>query len=325
MCSVKIEESKTGNRLPFPEILFPVSLYQSLPASADSQQHPTSVQYWSTWQPGPLSQIKCRKAGSYNVKLKDDSTNCWITGIAITKDGRRLLADNYNNKLKVLSRDMKFLSSLSLSDGLRDIAVISDQEAVVTTSNKSLVILSIPSNQIYTKTTTTLSFDVWGITKFKDKLAITSVSPRPCAVKLIDHTGRVYWSVSSDQQVRSLFHWPYYLNHSEGTSNITVTDGGNNTMTLLDGDTGAVISRRQVTGKSPYGVTTDTTGNVYVCYDATSEISVMSADFCEDRILLSKKNGLRGSPQAIGYDGTTHCLVVSYFGGANNIDCYKLS
>ena len=52
-----------------------------------------------------LTQLKGRKLRSYNVKLSDDKVTCWITGMAITNDGRRLLVDYNNKKVKLFSRE----------------------------------------------------------------------------------------------------------------------------------------------------------------------------------------------------------------------------
>ena len=96
-----------------------------------------------------LTQLKGRKLRSYNVKLSDDKAGCQITGTAITNDGRRLLVDFDKTKVELFSRDMKLLSFLSLSDHPRGIAVLSDQEAFVTTYNMSLVLLDIWSSHVY--------------------------------------------------------------------------------------------------------------------------------------------------------------------------------
>ena len=103
-----------------------------------------------------LTQLKGRKLRSYNVKLSDDRYDCNITGMAITNDDRRLLVDYYNNKVKLFSQDMRLLSSLSLSDSPRRIAVISDKEAVVTTDNKSLKLLDISGRKMSIIDTTAL-------------------------------------------------------------------------------------------------------------------------------------------------------------------------
>lgn len=87
-------------------------------------------------------------------------------------------------------------------------------------------------------------------------------------MKMIDPSGNIYWSVSSNQEIQSLFQSHFYvIRHDDGRSaTIVVTDTGNRTLTLLDGDDGSVINRRQVKGKKPFGVTSETDGNVYVCY-----------------------------------------------------------
>ncbi|MEW8486502.1 MAG: hypothetical protein AB2705_15085 [Candidatus Thiodiazotropha sp.] len=239
------------------------------------------------------------------------------------------MADYDNKKVKIFSHDIKLLSSVSVPDRPWDIAVISEREAVVTTGYNSLVILDISSSQLSIKTTTQLPYEVWGISRYNNKLVVTSPYSKPPSVKLIDQTGRVYWSVSSDQQGRPLFSWPKYVSSpGDGRScSVIVTDQGNNTLTLLNGDTGEVITRRQLKqGKYPRGVTTDTDGNVYVCYYWTSEVAVLSGDLLEEKILLSK---LSGPPQAIVYDDTTHLLTVSYclssLIGYDKVDQFKLS
>ena len=259
-----------------------------------------------------LTQLKGRKLGSYNVKLSDDEVKCWITGMAITNDGRRLLVDNYNNKVKLFSRDMKLLSSLSLSDHPCGIAVISDKEAVVTTDNKSLVLLGISGGKMSINDTTRVPYDVDGISKYGEKL-VTSHSPEPRSVKLIDKTGRVYWSVSTDDQGQSLFSKPWYVTSDIERNTVTVTDWENNTLTVLNGDTGDVIKRRSVKYKWPYGVTTGPSGNIYVCYYATREVAELTGDLAKERILLSQQDDQGDGPWAIAYDKTCGQLITSYY------------
>ena len=258
-----------------------------------------------------LTQLKGRKLRSHNVKLSDDRNDCCIRGMAITNDGRRLLVDRCNSKVKLFSRDMKLLSSLSLSDPPRDIAVLSDQEAVVTTANKSLVILDISGSYMSINTTTALSYDVRSISKYGEKLAVTSDIPMPASVKLIDKTGRVYWLVSSDGQGQSLFSdpmfdslfsIPMFVTSDIERNTVTVTDFGNFTLTLLNGDTGDIIKRRDVDDKGPYGVTTGPSGNIYVCYYDTREVAELTGELSEERILLSQQDGLGDRPYAITYD-----------------------
>ena len=101
-----------------------------------------------------------------------------------------------------------------------------------------------------------------------------------------------------------------------------MTDRNNNTLTLLNGETGDF--RRQLKNKMPFSVTSDTSGNVYVCYRETQEISVLSGGMTEEKILLSIQDGLSGYPEVIVYDDKTQRLLISYY-DTDNVDSFKLS
>ena len=324
MGSVKLDKSKC--EITIPEILYPVSSIQQSRAGPANKVVAAAGKRESARQSVALTQLKGRKLKRYNVKLSNDREKCEITGMAITNDGRRLLVDYGNDKVKLFSRDMKLLSSLSLSDYPRGIAVLSDKEAVVTTVNKSLVLLGISGSKMSINDTTRVFYDVDGISKYGEKLAVTSPSPEPPSVKLLDKTGRVYWSVSSGQG-QSLFSFPQYVTSDIDRNTVTVTDCGNNTLTVLNGDTGAVIKRRSVKDKSPWGVTTGPFGNIYVCYRNTREVAVLTRDLAEERILLSQQDGLGDDPWSIAYDKSCGQLITSYVDSVydNSVDVFELS
>ena len=227
---------------------------------------------------------------------------------------------------------MKLLSSLSLSDGPYDIAVLSNQEVVVTRDNESLVLLDISSRHMSINSTTALSYGVRGVSRYGEKLVVTSDSyrPEPPSVKLIDKTGIVYWSVSTNVKGKSLFNNPGYVTSDIERSTVTATDWGNNTLTVLNGDTGAVIKRRSVKDKCPRGVTTGPSGNIYVCYDVTREVAELTGDLAKERTLLSQQKGLCVGPW-IAYDKSCGQLLTSYefgydFGSRRNgVDVWELS
>ena len=326
MGSVKLDKSKC--EITIPEILYPVSSTQQSRAGPANKVVAAAGKSHSARQSVALTQLKGRKLKRYNVKLSDDWNDCEITGMAITNDGRRLLVDWKNNKVKLFSRDMKLLSSLSLSDYPCGIAVISDKEAVVTTDNRSLKLLGISGRKMSINDTTRVPYDVCAISKYGEKLAVTSYSPRPSSVKLIDKTGRVYWSMPTDDQGQSLFNNPRYVTSDIERNTVTVTDWGNKTLTVLNGDTGDVIKRRSVKDKSPYGVTTGPSGNIYVCYFNTHEVAELTGDLAEERILLSQQDGLGDEPYAIAYDKSCGQLITSYgyYSSANNsVDVWELS
>ena len=256
-----------------------------------------------------FGQIKARQIGNYNVRTKEDSNTCWITGVAITSCGQKLFVDNNNGKVKLFSRDMRFLSSVQVHG--YDITTLNDMEAVVT-SGKYLSFLEVANEKLKIKHTINLSFDSYGITHRKDNLICTDLHQ----LHVIDRQG-------SEQLlgVQSSFRGSLYICSNSDRRWIVATDRGTNTITVLDANNGAVITSRQMektTGWSYRGVAVDTSDNIFVC--GGKEIIVMSGDLKNERVLFNIDN----VAQAIAYDGTKHQLIISQWGN-DSVCCLQLS
>ena len=63
-----------------------------------------------------------------------------------------------------------------------------------------------------------------------------------------------------------------------------------------------------------------------MCYYETDEVAVLTKDLSQENILLSKRDGLSGHPQAIVFDAVDHQLLVSYdsVDSRNTVDCFRL-
>ena len=118
--------------------------------------------------------------------------------------------------------------------------------------------------------------------------------------------------MSSDDQGQSLFSFPQYVTSDIDRNTVTVTDSLNNTLTVLNGDTGDVIKRRSVKYKCPWGITNGPSGNIYVCYCNTAVVAELTGDLAEERILLSQQDGLGYGPRVIAYDKSYGQLITSY-------------
>ena len=199
-----------------------------------------------------------------------------------------------------------------------------DKETVVSTYDPKLIFLHILDNKLTIKREVQLRFHVHGITRYKNYLIVTNFSAVPKTVKLIDMNGKVIWSLSTGDTGQSLFRVPWYVSSfPDGkSSSVIVTDRDNDTLTLLNGDTGEFITTHQLERECPNGVATDNAGNVYICYFGTSEVAVLSADLSREKILLSGQQGLRSSPQAIAFHEMSRQLVISYFDDSR-IDIYQ--
>ena len=326
--TMKIDTSEAGIAISVPEISFPMSIYQSLTVpqgSGAETSRGASGRVTEMWT--PLSLMKARKLTRYNTKLDDDALDCTITGMAIMNDGKRLLVDFNNWKIKLFSPDMKPLCSLSLSLYAKPyaLAVTGDREAVVNCYNDAiLLIVNISEREMSVKETIKLPFTVRGVTPYLDKLIVTSLSTSPSSVKLIDRSGRVYWSSDIDENGRPLFTRPWYVSCSDGGA--AIVSDNNNILTVMNAETGDIITGCHIKWKGLTGATTDTAGNIYVCYHSTGQVAVLAKDLSREKILLSRKGGLANFPQAIVYHAEDHQLLVSNASedSRNCIDCFAL-
>ena len=115
-CHATTGTRESKSEITIPEIVYPVSSTHQSYASPANTIFAAAGKRESARQSVALTQLKGCKLGRYKVKLSDDKKKYWITGMAITNDGRRLLVDENNKKVKLFSQDMELFSSLSLSD-----------------------------------------------------------------------------------------------------------------------------------------------------------------------------------------------------------------
>ena len=275
--------------------------------------------------------VVAKKLKSYKVKLDGDTSTCWITGIAITNNGRILLVDRNNNTVKAFSASMELQSSLKfqLVDGkIFDITIINDEEAVLNTDwNDHLLVLDISDDQLRIRRKYQLPFPCKILTtcKLNDKLVAVTDKQAFRAVKMFDLLGTVYWSVSEDLvegQCPYLYMYVAAYGDTE-TATVVVTDQEQNALLCLDGINGTITKKVQLKSKAPSGVTFDGDGNMYVCMSDTQAIVALNADMSEEKTILTRKNKLGGRPQAIAYDSNTRRLFVSY--PSDFIDIFQLS
>ena len=146
----------------------------------------------------PKPQPKGTKVASFIVAVDSDKNDCWITGIAVDNNGRKLLADKHNKKVKLFSREMKSLCCVSVPSEPWDIVMIGENKAAVTCGHW-LVILQVSDKQLRIKSKNKMLFEMRGICLYKDKLIVTVPHSEPRCERLSNQTGKIDWSVSSDK------------------------------------------------------------------------------------------------------------------------------
>lgn len=289
----------------------------------------------------PLSKIKAVYKNTFDLEpflggkrnLTGNISQHSCDGMAITEDGLLIFSDSWYRRVSMLSTQpaLKFLSYVKIPEIPKGLALTSETEVAVCTE-KGIVVLDITSTKLKIKDKINLPYDVSGITKYRDKFIVTSsglpcghVSPIGSTVKLIDRSGTIYWSVSHDQTGPLKYGTPESVcSYINGLSSfVIVSDNIRQSLTLLNGETGSVITRQYLPTKHPFGVTTDTAGNVFVCYKNSREISVFNRDLSEEKVIISTEDGLPEEPRVITYDGSTKQLFVGHW-GRSMCECFEL-
>lgn len=67
----------------------------------------------------------------FDVKMEDDIKDCWYIGVVFFSDGRFVLVDCFNWKLKLFSKNYWFLNSIFFIMKFWDVIVVGENEIVV--------------------------------------------------------------------------------------------------------------------------------------------------------------------------------------------------
>ena len=289
----------------------------------------------------PLSKIKAVYKNTFDLKpylggkrnLTRNMSEHSCDGMAITEDGLLIFSDSWYRRVSMFSTQpaLKFLSYVKIPEIPKGLALISETEVAICTE-KGITILDITSAKLKIKDKINLPYDVSGITRARDKFIVTSsglpcgdASPVGSTVKLIDRSGTIYWSVCHDQKGPLKYGTPESIcSYIDGLSSfVVVSDNIRQSLTLLNGDTGSVITRRYLPNEKPFGVTADTAGNVYVCYKNSREISVFNRDLSDEKVIISTEDGLPEEPRVITYDSASKQLFVGHW-GRTACECFEL-
>ena len=273
-----------------------------------------------------ISHIIARKMSHMNITSPKDNGQPGVGGLAVTDNGTLLVGDWSNRTLKVFSQDSTLLSSVPLSDECLDVTVTEDDIAVVSTRDKTLHFLNIsnpPSPSV--QRPISLSYTVWGITTYKDRLVVTARTTPP-SVRMIDRNGKEVWSVTKGPDNQQLFDRPYYIVTSKinATETVIVSDRWKETLTLLNANNGSLLKIVDMKGKGPLGITVDNDGNIFVACGTTREICVWSNDFAKSRTLISVKD-LERELHCIAYSRSTDTLYISYNRACDYTERFQLS
>lgn len=224
------------------------------------------------------------------VQLAGD-VQCWITGISVFPSGEIIMVDMSNRKIKLFSKEFEFLSKVALDAIPQDISVSAvDASCAYFTkpfSKEGIQKVNMSDGKLTLKEYFVTNGTNRGITCTKAGI-LTSVQDgryhdvdiNHFKIYLLDYTGNILQSVSTDTSGSRLFKLPLYFTVNGSGKQMIVADCIKQTSYILNVDMSGKIKFKYegMNGNpiTPRGLTIDEEDNIYVTEWERNNIYVLS-------------------------------------------------
>lgn len=256
-----------------------------------------------------------QKLRCFNARLGSDLSYCRITGIEVLEDGRILLCDNNNDKIKLFQYDGTFVSDYFVEGFPLDLCIINQYTIVVTNDiGNKLVFLKIVGDEIVHDKDIQVTPGAVGICAIDGDLLLTYPWCNPPEIVKIDEQGYAIEKFKRDAKRKPLFDARpvsvCFFSNQIYVSCLSI-DGKKDKIYKLskDGQILTILDHPEL--KEARYVSKDMFGNIYVCSMLKSSIIRFDRSGQGSSVVMSKLDGLR-DPCAIGILDQT--LVIAQAG-----------
>lgn len=209
------------------------------------------------------------KVSSFGVRMHNDKSPCDITGSTVMPDGRLVLVDYNNKKLKVLDGDFKLMSDFKTDGAAFDATTLSQNQVAITVpKEKRIHFLSLQdgmkiADSIHTR------LECWGLDHLDDKL-ITVTNSDDHMILFFNKKGTELISCSLGSQDPNM-KWPISV-CVDTKDKIYVCCQGEGDSEDISGCLVTIDSTTQVRSmymdpglRKPTSCTRDDDGNIFLC------------------------------------------------------------
>ena len=268
--------------------------------------------------------MKVKSTKEENIELPDDNERPYITGCTFLSNGRILLCDNENSKVKLLDSDMSVKKSLKLSDRPYNVAAVGENEAIITFVSEKINDLQ----NIYTQPDLkpskkiTLPDKCYGLQVVNDEIYTTfHKDSGHDEIWRLDRAGNI---MSKTVLTQSNSDWSFDLGVCLAGSSprVYLTDWYNDRVTCIQLDGKMVYQyedKKQL--ERPNGIYVDSMGNSFVCGYRSQNVVVITADGRKHGEVLTSKD-IR-YPRCIDYRPEDNTLIVGCYNNSK-LFVYKL-
>jgi hypothetical protein len=239
------------------------------------------------------------------VWIAGDRGRCGIVGGVYLNDGKLLLADCDNFKMKLFTENGRILHNLVLKSKPSDFAMIDEQTFAVTFPSASgLQFLHLKGNTIREGNYVSTSRINHSLSYSDNCLYLLSNS----GIAVCDKEARETSFLKFKEHGVPASNAPCYIKAC--SSGLVVTDPEKHKVELFSLDGRLLQSYTSSDLKQPTGIDIDADGNIFVCCKHSSNIHQFNEDGQRVKIILTEKDGVE-NPMAIRFQKFTNKFFVS--------------
>ena len=272
-----------------------------------------------------LTGKQAKEIGEFNARYCDDNEdcNCWFTGAKFLSDGRILLADRTNRKLKLFSSSFNAESELLLSSKPWDVTVISDKEVAVSLPAESQIqFVSVSQTNMAATRAFYTDEPCFGIHYVDGKIMGVTYDGDPPNLKIMSVEGQELTYASVDEDGFTLFSKPVYVASNANGSEIFVVDERLGCVVNLTEKGERHFTYAAMDLGHAAGIATDNEGNIYICGNTSNTVHVLSPEGNRIKVLVTGED--ISYPRAIAFEPKEQRLLVTQ-GDKDIVKVYSLA
>ncbi|XP_060580314.1 uncharacterized protein LOC132737091 [Ruditapes philippinarum] len=251
-------------------------------------------------------QYKIKSTKEVNVKLSNDNMECYISDICRLPDGKILLTDCNNNKVKRLNINNSVENIYDFYACPSGICCVSNSEVAVKLDNNKIQLFSVGPPLSKGRTIDIENGNQFGLTMCCGDLWSSASN----GVNVYSTSSKLVKSIVNDQNGKSIFK-SNVQQMSVTSDTVIVTDCSDGAVCL--NKNGVVIRElRDSRLKCTVGVCVADDGTVFICGYQSNNIVMFDSDGNCLGELIGKDSGLK-KPVNMCFDGTKKRLIVGFY------------
>ena len=255
-----------------------------------------------------------------NVKLQSDAKVAGISGSTFLSPGELILCDYYNNKLKLLNKNLQMKESIDVPGRPWDVAPVDQHQVIVTLPNEKYLqfIQVTPSLALGHKVD--LGMECRGVTVSRESIYISFVDSGECKIGIYDLTGKQKLMIGpyNCNDGKLLFKGPYYIDvwndekiFVSDEDSFSIDDkSSTSTVYCLESNGNVLDSLSNPSFKRCRGISVDENENLLLCDWISHKVFLITKDGKEVREFLTEKDGLY-QPYTTSFRRSDGTLVVT--------------